>query len=280
MYYLSSKSTKVALPQFQYELKGFTDFYELTEVISVPLIGTYYIKIESDSYADIVDFLKVADNFKYLVIYIIVDESLLKYLRSRKPGITTLDTKSNYEIFEELVAKYKILFKHGCLMTMYNAIPHTYEDISACLLELKTVFPDVVEFNETHIGQLYPIDTNVYPRTVLLAFLKMDRGRWVKLNKSVELFGNDVVYYAMRKNMQKIVNNKIQYLKSGDGDFYSKLLPQLNIVKMAHLLLYSDRSIKDVRTLMKIYERGELINDIIRETTFTDIDAEYDAARR
>lgn len=278
MYYLSSNKTKTALPMFQYELKGFTDFYELVEVISVPLIGTYYIRIDSDSYKDVSDFLKIANNFNYLVIYVMVDDALLKFLKLKKPGVVLLESKSNYEIFEELVSKYKILFKRGCALAMYNAIPHTYEDMSSCLLELKTVYPDVVELGEEHIGKLFPIDTNVYPRTVLLNFLKLGKGRWVQLNKSVETFGNDIVYYAMRKNIQKILDNKIKYLKSGEGDFYSKLLPEANIVKMAYTLIYSNSGLKDVRTLMRLYEKGENVNDIICKTTFTNFNAEYDDA--
>lgn len=266
MYYLYKKSKSVVLPNFHYSFKGFEDFYQLASVIDVPLEGVYYINIKTDSYSDLAHFIDNADSFGMLVIYIESPESLIKYIRLKKPNVRILDSKSNWEIFEELITKHEILFKHKCASVLYYAIPHTYEDINAALAELKMVFPGK-EIGVEEISQLYPIDTNTYPRQVLISFLRLERGMWARFEKCVSTFGNDLVLFSMRKANNKFLDDKLRYLKSGEGDYLIKSIPWQNIVKMQNVLMYSRKGFMDIRTLLQLYMRGETVNDYLLNDT-------------
>lgn len=266
MYYLYKRNKSLALPSFNYSFKGFEEFYELAKVIDVPLEGVYYINIKTDSYKDLIDFLNQVHNFGLLVIYVETTESLLRYIKLKRPNVQILDAKSNWEIYEELITKHEVLFKHNCTKLLYNAIPHTYEDINAALAELKQLFPDR-EIGEKEIGSLYPIDDNIYPRQVLISFLKMDRYRWSRLDKCLMTFGNDLTLFAMRNNCKKLFESKIKYYKTGEGDYLIKTIPWQNIVQMHRALTYDRKGFMDVRTILELYMKGETVNDYLQERT-------------
>ena len=115
MYYLYKKSKGNALPAFRYNFKKFEDFYEIAKLLEVPVVGNYYIRIKSDSFKDIMNFINVSESYALLIVYIEVSESLLNYITLQKPNVSLLESKSNFEVFKELISKYGILFKENCI---------------------------------------------------------------------------------------------------------------------------------------------------------------------
>lgn len=279
MYYLYKKSKSTELPEFQYIFKKFEDFYEIAKLLEVPLIGAYYIKIKTDSYKDIINFIDCAEIYSTLVIYIEVSESLLNYITLQKPTVQLLESKSNYEVFKELVSKYGILFKKNCLRTMYFAIGHSYAEMDEALELLQRTFPDVSPITENEISRLFVVDNTIYPRSVCIMFIRLDRGRYSNLNKCIEYFGNDMVLYSMRKTARKFLEEKINYLKTGRGSKLIALLPYLNIVRLCNALDYSRGRFMDIRTILTLYEEGVYVNDTLQERTFSLTDEEYYALR-
>lgn len=279
MYYLYKKSKSTELPEFQYIFKKFEDFYEIAKLLEVPLIGAYYIKIKTDSYKDIMNFIDCAETYSTLVIYIEVSESLLNYITLQKPTVQLLESKSNYEVFKELVSKYGILFKKNCLRTMYFAIGHSYAEMDEALELLQRTFPDVSPITENEISRLFVVDNTIYPRSVCIMFIRLDRGRYSNLNKCIEYFGNDMVLYSMRKTARKFLEEKINYLKTGRGSKLIALLPYLNIVRLCNALDYSRGRFMDIRTILTLYEEGVYVNDTLQERTLSLTDEEYYALR-
>ena len=278
MYYLHKKTRNSNLPEFSYIFKDFNEFYELANVIEVPLIGTCYILIKTDDYEEVLNFIKRAEDFRYLVVYIEVSESLLKYIALREPCASYLSDVDNFEVFKELITKHEILFDAKCLRPLYYAIPHNYEDMDIALQEIKSAYPDARTITLEHISRLFPIDTYVYPRQVLISYLRMDRWRKARLNKCLETFGNDLCYYAMRKTLRNLLKEKISYLKTGDASKWVKMLPTENIVKMMLALDYNHGKFRDVYTILNLYEKGENVYDFISKRTCPIINAEYDDA--
>lgn len=279
MYYLYKKSKSTELPEFQYIFKKFEDFYEIAKLLEVPLIGAYYIKIKTDSYKDIMNFIDCAESYSTLVIYIEVSESLLNYITLQKPTVQLLESKSNYEVFKELVSKYGILFKKNCLRTMYFAIGHSYAEMDEALELLQRTFPDVSPITENEISRLFVVDNTIYPRSVCIMFIRLDRGRYSNLNKCIEYFGNDMVLYSMRKTARKFLEEKINYLKTGRGSKLIALLPYLNIVRLCNALDYNRGRFMDIRTILTLYEEGVYVNDTLQKRTLSLTDEEYYALR-
>lgn len=277
MYYLYKKNKNAELPKINYSFNSFTDFYELSNLLSVSIRGAYNINIKSDDTDDILYFIQNEQRYTHLVIYIQVSDSMLKFILLRKPGVSVLSSASNYELFQRLVEKYEILFNTKCLEKMYFAIPHTYADMDESLALVKQVFPNKV-ITEEELSQLFVLDQNVYPRSVAIAYLRMDRGRSVKLDKCVNVFGNDLVLYSIRKTVRKLRDEKLKYLKSGDGSFIVKTIPVNNLVKMLKAFDYERAGFMDVKTILSLYEKGDYCYDIVQQRTNQCSDEErYDA---
>lgn len=269
MFYLYNKSKSLALPEFNYIFKGFKDFYELSQVLTVPLRGSYCINIVSDDYREISEFINVADTYSNFLIYIEVTDAMMKYVTLYHPKVKTVDSKSNFEVFKNLVEKYEVLFDKGAMRTLYFAVPHEYADMEEAVILMKQSFPSTYPIKDSDIARFYVVDTSTYPRTVLISYLRMDRFRRSKLRKSVDVFGNDLVLYSMRKNVRKMLEEYIIYLKTGNGSELIKTIPVQNIIMMYKALDLERRGFKDIVTILNLYERGETINDIISERTFS-----------
>lgn len=279
MYYLYKKSKGATLPKFAYTFGKFSDFYEIAKLLEVPFFDAYYIRVKSDSYKDILQFMEVHENYPTIIVYIEVSESLLDYIRLQKPGASLLDSKSNYEVFCELVSKYGVLFAKGCIRTMYFAIGHDYAEMNEALELLTKTFPDTSPITEKEISELFIVDKLIYPRSVAILYLRMDRGRKGGLKRCIEYFGNDLVLFAMRKNVQSFLKDKIKYLKTGKGSGLIKTIPTNNLVRLYDALVLNRRGFKDITLILSLYEKGVTVNDFVQNRTVSFADAEYNAPR-
>lgn len=273
MYYLYKKAKNLGLPKFAYNFKNFAEFYEVAPVLEVPLIGSYNIRVKSDEFKDIIRFIETSGSYQLLQVYIEVSETLLEYLRLARPTASFLSSASSYETFKELVSSYEILFAHKCLDVMYFAIGHSFEEMDEALQTLKNAYPKNTEITKEHISRLFLVDDKIYPRSVLIMYLRLDRGRDKTLEKCINHFGNDIVYYSMRKTVRKFLDSKIKYMKTGNAPYLIKTLPTNNLIHMIRCLDYENERFRDIRTLLTLYEKGVSVNDFIQERTSAFADA-------
>lgn len=265
MYYLYKKSRSVALPKFTYTFTKFQEFYALANVLTASLTGTYYVRIKSDSYKDIMQFIESEGNYPWLNIYIETSQSLMDYITLRKPNINLLSAKSNYETFCDLISKYEMLFDVGCIQILYSAIDHEYGAMVEALELLQQEYPDVRKYTKKEIAALFVVDNLIYPRSVCISYLRLDRWRKSKAVKCVDYFGNDLVLYAIRKNVVSLLDEKIKYLKTGNGSNLIKTIPADNIVRLYNALHYGRGKFMDILTILDLYEKGETVNDNLQK---------------
>lgn len=277
MYYLYKKTKGATLPNFTYTFGKFEDFYEVAKILEVPFVDSYYIRVKSDSYKDIMQFINTNENYKHLVVYIEVSESLLNYIRLQKPGVCLLESKSNYDIFKELVSKYNILFAKNCVRLMYFAIEHNYSDMCEALELLKATYPDKAPITEKEISSLFIVDNLIYPRSVCIMWLRLDRGRKGNLKKCIDYFGNDLVLFSMRKNVKSFLDEKVKYLKTGNGSGLIKTIPTNNIIRLYRALWLERRGFMDITEILSLYEKGVTVNDYLQERSVSFANAEYNA---
>lgn len=277
MYYLYKKSKQVQLPQFHYRFKRFDEFYDLANRMKISIFGVLYINIVSDAYEDIVNFIEVSEQYSGMIIYIEVNEALLGYIKLAKPYASMLSGQSNYEVYKTLVNKYSILFDKGVMDKVYFSIGHSYEEIDEAMLLIKDSYPNEVMITLEMATKIFVIEDLIYPRSVLISYLRLDRGRRNNLDKCVEYFGNDLTLYSMRKTMRKFLKEKISYLKSGKGSYLIKTIPVCNLIFMADVLDYNRHGFKEIKTIMALYEKGETINDFVHEGDTADFNAEFDS---
>lgn len=279
MYYLYKKSKSVALPKFTYTFAKFSEFYTVANVLTKSLVDTYYIRIKSDSYKDIMQFIESDNKYPWLTIYIETTQSVMDYIALRKPHVSLLSAKSNYETFTDLISRYGILFDRGCVQVLYGAIDHEYASMVEALELIKQEFPNTSPITKKEISALFIVDNLVYPRSVCIAYLRMDRWRRARANKCMEYFGNDLMFYAIRKNTVSLLEDKIKYLKTGSGNGLIKTIPTDNIIRLYNAMHYGRGYSKDILTILDLYEKGVTINDTVQKRTVSYPNEECDAAR-
>ena len=264
MYYVYSKSGRLALPRFNYTLNSFDKFYELSGVLTKPLVGRYAIRIQSKSPKDIISFVRVYDNYKHLDVYIEVEADTLNYVSLHVPGLSKLDSKNNYEVWTELITEFGILFEAGCARRLFYAIPKDYDSMYESLLLIKQEYGSN-EVKQTDIEKLFLLESITYPRQVCIQYLLMSRWKRKTLERALSVFGNDLTFYSIRKHARQILKDKMSYLKTGKGNDLIKKIPVFNIVRMLNVLEYSNSgNFKDISVLLALYEKGENLNDYLQ----------------
>ena len=266
MYYLYDTSSKSKVPLADYYFTTFNDFYNISSLLTRKITGEYIINITSNKSADVIEFINNPDVHKHVIVYISLDSSLLSYILSIKPGANTLTSVDPYTIWTDAIQKMNLHFDSGCVKKLYWNVKHDYGIMLDALTQLKEAYGTQI-IKMDMISKVIPIDEIVYPRSVMYSYIKLDRYRNTKLKKSLDVFGNDIVFYSMRKNIDKIIDQKIEYYKSGLGTEFLKSLPFENMLKLKYAFISAPRSFNDITVLLKLYEKGEYLDDYLQETT-------------
>lgn len=266
MYYLYNSKDKSKIRKCDYTLKSMEEFYNLSKVLTHKLTGPYVICIKESNYKDIEMFIKSADNYKHLIIYIEVTQEALEYLQARNPDSQLLDSENIYETWTGLIQRYNLVLAKGCSKALFYSIKHEYDIMSEVILELKQAYGDK-EIDMNMIQKVIAIDTLVYPRSVLISYIRMDRSRHTKLKLCMDNFNKGIIYNSMRKNCIELVKQKNVYYKTGKGTDLIKSLPYDNLIKLYYMFITNPRNIIEPEIILKLYERGEYLDDYLQKTT-------------
>lgn len=266
MYYLFKKSTDNAVPRCIYNFNNFKDFYNVAPTLTRTIRGKYNIKVKTDSLSDLKEFINNEHQYSHLDVYIEVSDTLLDLILLSKPGAKKLSAQDNYEVWKELISKFKLLFDTKCADMLYWSTEHTYDKMYSTLSTLSKAY-GYKAITKPMIEKYFILDETVYPRNVCISYIKMDRFRKNKLAKCLSAFGNDITFYAMRKNVRKLMDAKLTYLKTGKGNDLIKGLSFNNIIKLNYAFESCPQGIRDVYIILNLYERGDYINDYLQQGT-------------
>lgn len=264
MYVIRKAKKKATYPDTNYVFKDFKSFYEIAEFLSVPIFGKYTIVIKTEDVSQISEFLEVEQSYAEFVIYIYTSQAVIDYLALRKSTLKVEDRKSEYNTFIELIKKHEILFAKGVDDILYKSITHEYDEMDNTLLKIKVEYGSR-EVTERMLEELVVLNKVIYPRQVLMSYLRLDRWRLQKLRKCVEQMGNDVVFWSIRKTLKEMIKSKAQYLKSGIDNRGIKYVNSNNLAYMYRTFVIGNAGLKDVELLMHLYEKGETVYDFIQE---------------
>ena len=259
MYYLFKKSTDSAVPRCTYNFNNFRDFYNIAPTLTRTIRGKYNIKVKSDSLSDVKEFIDNEHQYSHLDVYIEVSDTLLDLVQLSKPGARKLSAQDNYEIWKELISKFKLLFDTRCADMLYWSTEHTYDKMYSTLSTLSKAY-GYKTITRSMIEKYFILDETVFPRNVCISYIRMDRFRKGKLTKCLASFGNDIVFYAIRKNTRKLLESKLNYLKTGKGSDLIKTLSLDNIIKLNYAFESCPQGIRDVYIILNLYEKGDYID--------------------
>lgn len=265
MYTLIEARKKLPPKDFDYVFKNYKDFYNIADMISYSIHGRYLIAIKTEDIHATEEFIVKENKYSALNVEIYMPAAAIDYLTQRKPDLPVQGAVSMFSVFKDLIAERGILFDKKVILTLYSSIQHDVPSMEAALSEIEMEYGKDVLITEKMLESLFILNKLVYPRTVLLSYLKMERWRENKLNKSIEQFGDDVVLWAMRKNVKKILEDKVAYFKTGQANWVTKSVNTGNLMLMYRVLVSERCNVTDITLLLSLYERGLSVYDIIRK---------------
>lgn len=268
MYVIRKDKKKANYPDTNYTFKDFKGFYEIAEYLDVPVFGKYSILIKSENVEQILSFIDIEETFAEFVVYIYTTQAVIDYVTLRKPAVKVDDTSSMYNTYKELIEKHGVLFSKGVDDLLYRSVEHDYEEMDSVLLKLKLEFDDV-EITSKMLQTVVVVDDIVYPREVLNAYLRLDRWRLQKLRKCVKQVGNDVCYWVIKRTLRSMIKSKTKYLQTGVSDSGIRYINSTNLLMMYRLFVTGTGYVSDVELLMRLYERGLTVYDIIQEDSIS-----------
>lgn len=254
-------------PEAQYTTKNFEEFYELAEQGSVPIFGKFTVIVKTDNLKDIMTFINKESQYGEFIVLIYTTDTIVEQVCLRRPHANVQGSKSDYDVFVDLIEKHGILFKQGVAETLYRSIDHSFAEMDALLLNVKLEF-GLTEVTEQMIQQMVVLNKLIYPRTVVMELLFKKRWRMSKVRKCVEQLGNDVVFWSMRKTIKKLMKDKSAFLETGVGREQTKRIDYKNLLLLYRVFCSENTSLRDVELLAGMYEEGVNVNDIIQERSF------------
>lgn len=202
--------------------------------------------------ADAQELRRMYSSREDLDIRVVTSESLFAKLTAMYPN--EVKVLSKWDMFERAVEEYQVRFARGCMRVLFNAVDDkTFQGYRDAVLLLKQKFPAYYEITAEDIAKYFYVQDAVFPRQVLIAFLQGRRERWVLLKKCESFYPSSMVYYAMRENLEKLIEAKGQLYKTGKGNYLTGQIHAHNLAMMKSVFLLP---IKDPYVLMKFYEGG------------------------
>ena len=192
-----------------------------------------------------------------LDITVLVSENMFDKLSLLYPE--EVKRLSKFDMLQDMIESRKMRFANKCISVLYNAIDDKTKDgFSKALDKLQCNFEPFHEISKSDIGQFFYVQDVVFPRQVLVAFLTMRRNRWTLLKLCEKSYPSSLVYYAMRENLDKIIETKGKYYETGQKDYLSAIIPANNIARMRMMF---GLKVTDPYILLKLYEGGITLYD-------------------
>ena len=266
MYEVIPAKKSMVRKKCNYEFKDFASFYKQAALLTVPLQGRYVINVITNNVKDISEFLKREADFSSLMVNIYTEESVVDYITLYDTGIAIADKVSAFDQFKELVQSKNLLIEKRALSVLYASIEHSYDEMNSALNKLVEEFGEQNMITEKMLSMLFILNKVVYPRQVLLSFLKLDRYRDVKLRECLNSMGNDVALGATIKNIKSLLEEKTKFLKTGKCKKYLRDIDIDKLLLLYRVFVLERGYVKDVTLLYELYERGLSPYDIIQGT--------------
>lgn len=264
---ISYKQTVKHVPtnSFHYVFEKYGDLVKVLDKFLIPPIGGNWEFCLIDArYQDVKKLQEtVIADFVNITLYLQVE--VLTAL-----GIATEKTKP-WDIYLEYVSTYPKPIDNKVLKTIYYGMNRDIDNIFSVLDGLAED-DTVSKIDMSVIQNFLSYESTIYPSDVVCSLLcyKRDFAEFKRFNKRhpmnfinqlIGVLGESYAYYAVRKYVDKLFQNKLSYLNTGESkaDFtQKKLIDCIDIHELTYLyiLMHSSQSTNLYITL-EILERRE-----------------------
>jgi len=100
-----AKKNTVDVIHHDYLFKDWKSFYEVADILTMKLTGSYSLGIKTNEVEDINNFVNNAGRYEHIQTYIYVSDEVVEYMSMRNPKLKIQDKAKPYEEFLEIVKR-------------------------------------------------------------------------------------------------------------------------------------------------------------------------------
>lgn len=196
---------------------------------------------------------------------------------------------SNYDKYKLMIQEFPLLFENKAMSELYRRASGNLENIASLLNELKMLYYDVGIIRVSHINTVIIREDRVYARDVILSLLLSNNTKvprkghvlsqycyknWRKLyDELYKELGEEIAFYALRKSVKKLYENKIKYLKN------ETIIKDVEIVKFVDVcelmfahMYFQNGNKKQTEAILRIIEGRRSDVSLFEGTFLSDSD--------
>lgn len=197
---------------YDYVFEDIKKFESLLPYLLPKLEGSWDILLVEPKLSYIRTYLDTSVIPSYIHLLITVDVNQLEQLYLERPTLVEKE-RTPWDIYMEMIKAFPIPVDDKALREIYYRTGPKEENLRAALDELSK-YPSI---SMKEVNRHFAPVTRVYARQVMHAFLLgRFKQAWKLLSILEREIGNTVAFYALRKSIRKIFQEKCKYLQNED----------------------------------------------------------------
>lgn len=149
---------------------------------------------------------------EYINLVITLEAALLEQLYLERPALAVVE-KSNWDLYLDMLAAFPSVLDNRSMREIYRRCGPKEDNLRAALNTL-SVYPVITL---TEVNKHFAPVSRIYANQVMRSFLLgRFRQAWRQLSMLEEEIGQTVAFYAMRKNIRYLFQEKNKYLRNED----------------------------------------------------------------
>ncbi len=249
---------------YDYITKSLDELNNLLKILYKPILGVYSIVIECNDLVEPKFILNNKNKYNHINLKILLSPNKYKKLCLAMPNQIEEVNITLFQYLKEGIQNKNLIIKPNLVSLIYKSINKSKEEIDYVLDKLYEEYGSYVYITEKDLSNVIVLNKIVYPRTVLIDYINLNRYRKENIEKCISTINQDIILGSMIKNIKKLRKDKYKYLSSGIGDKFIKTLNTRNMNLLYYtLMLCVDKNVKDVIVILELYERGLNLNDFL-----------------
>lgn len=244
---------KMSIQQNDYFIEKMKDLLYLTEILTPKFSGTYVIVFFDPTLAECKELIDENILPEFIDCYLYLNKQKLDKLLLDYPKLVPKQ-KSAWETYQEMISSMTNIISSTAAKMLYKAIGANETALEEALSKLDaecttgTITPKDVQKNFMYTPRVYASD-------VLDAFLMQSKNRWTLFEKYYKDCGDEVAYYALKKQVKAALSDKVAYLNN--EDVKRKNLGRIDAPYFcyAYTIFANSSSTKDLYSLMVALDR-------------------------
>lgn len=191
---------------------------------------------------------------EYVELALYMERSIAERIMIEKPQLAVKE-KTAFEKYMDSISEMKILIRPDAAKELYRRVGTNKAKLPEYLLNLSQLSKG--EITVADVRREVADERTLYASDVVNSFLLHERWRWTRYEKFVKMLGRDYAYYAIRKYITKLLNEKNAYLRNEETSI--RVIDKIDSVSVcAAFTIFNTTRPEELDICMQMLDRNEL----------------------